>query len=150
MGVECISYARNYAEVDCGWIRKKKKGKRKGRTECEKASDETRTRVDERICKVTPEGLELAFGLIICPFTLLADLALRVASEVGVLIVVRAGIAGRVNDIDVERGFCGRVCGPVVGDDGDFAVDIWCIGWVVGVSGLGTGVEEVLVRVWLF
>ena len=68
--------------------------------------------MDERICKMTPEGLELAFGLIVCPFALLADLALWVASEVGILIVVRAGIAGRVNDIDVERGFCGS--GPVV------------------------------------
>ena len=103
--------------------------------------------MDERICKVMPEGLDLAFGLvraIVCPFALLADLALW-----GILIVVSASIAGRVNDIDVERGFCGRVRGPVMGDDGDFAVDIWRIGRVVGVSGLGTGVEEVLVRVWL-
>ena len=125
-----------------------KKDEKERRTEYEKASDKARTRVDERICKVTPEGFRSAFGLvraIICPFALLADLALWVASEVGVLIVVSAGIAGKVNDIDVERGFCGRVRGPVVGDDGDFAVDIWCGAWVVGNSGRRSGVEGVLV-----
>ncbi len=82
--------------------------------------------MDEGIYKVIPEGLGFAFGLVraMWSFALLADLALRAASEVGALIVVTAGIARRVNDIDVEGGFCGRVGGPVVGDDGDFAVDI--------------------------
>lgn len=125
---------------------------RKGLTEGDKTSDEARARVNEGICKVIPEGLGFAFGLVraIWPYALLADLALRAAIEVWVLIVVTAGIARRVNDVDVEGGFCGRVGGPVVGDDGDLAVDIWCCGWMVGVGGRGTGVEEVLVRVWLF
>ena len=67
-----------------------------------------------------------------CRFALLADLALRAASAVGVLLIVTAGTARRVNDIDVEGGLCDRVSGPVVGDDGDVAVDIWCSSWVVG------------------
>ena len=93
--------------------------------------------MDEGIRQVMPEGLVIAFGLVraMCRVALLADLALRAASTVGVLLIVTAGIARRVNDIDVEGGLCGRVSGPVVGDDGDFAVDIWCGGWVVGVSG---------------
>ena len=124
----------------------------KGLTECDKSSNEARARVNEGICNVIPEGLGFAFGLVraIWPYALFADLALRAASKVGVLIVFTAGIARRVNDIDVEGGFCGRVGGPVIGDDGDFAIDIGRRGWVVGVRGRGAGIEEVLVRVWLF
>ena len=46
----------------------------------------------------------------------------------------------------MEGGFGGGVCGPVVGDDRNLGLDVWCGGRA---GGRGTGVEEDLVRVWL-
>lgn len=129
--------------------------KSKGRTEYDKAWNERRGGANEGICKVTPEGAEITFGLgrVISPFSmLLADLGFCPASEVGVLVGVTAGIGIGISigcglsDADMEGGFCGRVCGPVVWDDGDFSVDVWCGDRV---SRRGCSVKEVRVRVWL-
>ena len=125
--------------------------KSKGRTGDDYASNERRGGANEGICNVTPEGAEIAFGLgrVISPFSmLLADLGFCSTSEVSVLVGVTAsiGIGIRLSDADMEGGFRGRVCGPVVWDDGDFGVNVWCGGWV---SGRGCSVKEVLVRVWL-
>jgi len=63
-------------------------------TEGHNASNQTRTRVNDPICKVTPEGLHLVLGLIcpIAPLALLASPALRASINVNPLVVVALDI----------------------------------------------------------
>ena len=67
------------------------------------------------------------------PLALLAHPALG-AAIVGVVVVVARDVALGLCDLDVERGFGCGVCGPVVGDDRDLALES---GVVVGQVGEG-------------
>ena len=102
--------------------------------------------MNDLICKVAPEGLDLAFGLVrlIPPLAGLSTLC--AAIDVWPLVVVGVYVGLGLHELDVEGGFCGWVCSPVVGDDGDLVLDVWGSGWA---GGRGTGVEEVLIGVRL-